>query len=116
MKKTKLHSLEDLAMVYSTHPEANSSRTTDEASSSIKKSQVVRVQLQRLKGGKLATQIKGLEESEGILDDICKQIKQKCGVGGSAKNSEIILQGDQVNKVIAFLIQLGYTNTKRSGG
>lgn len=78
---------------------------------------IIRIQLNtRLKGGKSVTIIKGLEDTEDEKAKLCKQIKQKCGVGGSVKGDEIIIQGDQVNKLISYLIELGYKNTKRTGG
>ncbi|MBK8955709.1 MAG: translation initiation factor [Saprospiraceae bacterium] len=118
MKKTKLDSLSDLAMVFSTNkshtPDSENQESTENSN---KKLQAVRVQLNtRLKGGKSASIIYGLEEQEDVLQQICKQIKQKCGVGGSVKDGEIIIQGDQVIKIIGLLKELGYTQTKRSGG
>lgn len=116
MKKLKLQSLSDLSMVFSTNPNAREETLNHDESSVLKRDQIIRVQLQRLKGGKLASRITGLEENLTTLESICKQIKQKCGVGGSAKLDEIIIQGDQVEKIIAILKGLGYPNTKRSGG
>ncbi|MBK9108090.1 MAG: translation initiation factor [Saprospiraceae bacterium] len=117
MKKTKLDSLSDLAIVFSTGTQKEQPNQDFETPvSSNKKLQVVRVQLNtRLKAGKSATIVYGLSENEAILQQICKQIKQKCGVGGSVKDGEIIIQGDQVQKVILMLKDLGYSNTKKSG-
>lgn len=118
MKKNKLNSLSELTMVFSTGAHKDQADlSNEEYSTSQKNSQTVRVQLNtRLKAGKSATIVYGLDEPDSILEQLCKQMKQKCGVGGSVKNGEIILQGDQVQKIISFLKEIGYHNTKKSGG
>ena len=79
--------------------------------------QNLRVQLDRKKRkGKevtLITQFKGTNED---LKDLCKTLQKFVGSGGSAKDGEIILQGNHVKKINDKLIELGYTRTKISGG
>lgn len=118
MAKKTFNNLKDLQVVYSTNPGYTPEELTKSTESSIDKNQmVVRVQLNsKLKGGKSATVIKGLELSDDELNVLCRMIKQKCGVGGSVKTGEIIIQGDQVNKLVDYLKASGYKNTKRSGG
>ena len=65
--------------------------------------------------GKVATLVKNFVGSEDDLKDLGKLLKQKCGVGGSAKDGEIIIQGDVRDKVIQILQAEGY-KTKRAGG
>ena len=79
--------------------------------------QKLRVQIDRKqRKGKEVTIISGFIGSEDDLETLEKTLKTKCGVGGSAKDGEIIIQGDQVTKVLAILLDLGYKNTKKSGG
>ena len=67
------------------------------------------------RGGKVATLVKGFIGSEADLKALGKLLKTKCGVGGSAKNGEIIIQGNMRQKVIEILEKEGY-NYKRVGG
>lgn len=77
---------------------------------------VLRVYLERKgRGGKEVSIIKGLSLSEDELTSMCKQLKSKCGVGGSVKNGEIIIQGDQRKRLIKELHMMGYDNVKNAG-
>ncbi len=67
------------------------------------------------RGGKIATVIKGVEGNEEGLKTLAKQLKTLCGVGGSAKDGEIIIQGNFRDKIMDFLIKEGY-KVKRVGG
>lgn len=64
------------------------------------------------RNGKVACVIKGFVGTEKDLKDLSKSLKSLCGVGGSTKNGEIIIQGNQRDKIITYLKSKGY-NCKR---
>ena len=67
------------------------------------------------RGGKIATLVKGFVGSKADLKDLGKLLKSNCGVGGSAKDGEIIIQGNMREKVMKILEKEGY-NFKKVGG
>jgi translation initiation factor 1 len=69
------------------------------------------------RGGKEAVIIRGFEASKDHnLEEICRAIKSKMGIGGNVKDGEIILSGNNRDKVIDILYKLGFTNIKKAGG
>jgi len=79
------------------------------------KKQKLKIFTDRLKGNKIAIRITGFSGTEDELEDLAKELKKACGVGGSAKNSEIILQGDCKTKAGEYLTKKGYS-WKLAGG
>ena len=67
------------------------------------------------RGGKAVVLIRGFQGSDDMLNVLAKKIKAHCGTGGSAKDGEIIIQGEQRDKIEAYLKKEGY-KTKRVGG
>jgi translation initiation factor 1 len=78
--------------------------------------QKLRIKKDRRKGGKVVTLVTAYIGDEADLKDLGKTLKTKCGGGGTVKEGEIILQGDHVDKVVTWLKEMGYSQTKRSGG
>jgi translation initiation factor 1 len=77
--------------------------------------QDLRVWLERQKGGKVTTIIKGWQGNDADILAIAKLLKLKCGVGGAAKNGEILLQGDVRKKAVELLTTEGHI-AKQAGG
>ena len=105
-----------LGMVYSTNPDFQ--YTTDEpeqAETLPPAQQNLRVWLDRKqRGGKQVTLVKGFVGSEEDLAELGRMLKSRCGVGGSAKDGEIIIQGDFRDRIVDILTREGY-KAKKAG-
>lgn len=108
---------ERLNVVYSTNPNFNYEMDDDEEQvTPTPAQQNLRVQLDRKnRGGKVVTLITGFVGTDNDLKDLGKFLKTKCGVGGAAKDGEIIVQGDFKQKILELLKKEGYTQTKPIG-
>ncbi|MDX2097192.1 MAG: translation initiation factor [Leptolyngbyaceae cyanobacterium bins.59] len=78
--------------------------------------QNLRVQVSRKgRGGKTVTVITGFQTNKETLTTLLKQLKNQCGTGGTVKENELEIQGDQAQKLVQLLSQAGY-KVKISGG
>lgn len=107
-----------LNVVYSTNPDFGYEMDNDEEQVTLDKAkQNLRVSIDKKnRGGKVVTLITGFIGTENDLKELGKLLKSKCGVGGSAKDGEIMVQGDFKTKIIELLIKEGYARTKGIGG
>lgn len=103
-------------MVYSTNPDFEYKPTEEDEQQTLPpQQQNLRVWLDRKqRGGKVVTLIKGFIGSHEDLNDLGRMLKNKCGVGGSAKDGEIIIQGDHRDRVVQLLSDAGY-KCKKAG-
>ncbi len=96
-------------LVYSTNPEAMQVPEAEPVTTPQASEQLLTVVIdKKRRAGKTVTLITGFIGTAEDLIDLSKQLKTKCGVGGSAKDNEIILQGDYKNKVAEYLKEWGY--------
>ena len=102
--------------VFSTDPDFRPPHAEESQSERAPSEQTLRIWLQRGKGGKDATVVRGFQGADEALAELAKLLKNKCAAGGSAKDGEIIVQGDHRDKVLKILLELGYRNTKKAGG
>jgi translation initiation factor 1 len=105
-------------VVYSTNPNFSYESESDEEQDTLPKNQQkLYVSIDRKqRGGKDVTLVEGFVGTEDDLKDLGKTLKSKCGVGGSVKDGEILIQGALRDKVFDLLIKDGYTQTKKKGG
>ncbi len=103
-----------LNIVYSTNPDfAYSTDEMEENETLPKQQQKLRVNIEKNhRGGKTVTIIKNFVGTENDIKELGRLLKTKCGVGGSTKDGEILVQGDFRDKVIDILKKEGYTQTK----
>jgi translation initiation factor 1 len=117
--KPKNKSLSDLGgIMYSTDPSfVVPSDLNDQDEAIIPNNQQdLRVMLDKKnRGGKAVTLITGFRMNDEKIERLGKQLKTKCGVGGSAKDGEILIQGDFRDKIVELLIKEGF-KVKKAGG
>jgi translation initiation factor 1 len=103
-------------IVYSTNKELNFNLPEEQEESLPPQQQNLKILLSKKgRGGKTVTVVEGFKGAAADLENLGKQLKSRCGVGGSIKDGEILLQGDLRDKVLEFLSKEGY-KAKKAGG
>jgi translation initiation factor 1 len=103
-------------VVYSTNADFEFSYGQQDAQGTVPpRQQDLRVELDKsMRAGKQVTLVTGFVGNAADLESLGKMLKSKCGVGGSVKDGEVIIQGDHRDKILAILVKEGY-KAKRKG-
>ena len=103
-----------LDIVYSTNPDYHFQEEEERSEKTLsKEKQLLRISLdKRNRRGKAVTLITGFAGTDDDLQELGKMLKMKCGVGGSAKEGEIIIQGDHREKILGILQKEGYAKSR----
>ena len=100
--------------VYSTDPNFSFEEKQQNTVSLSPAQQKIKIKLDtKHRAGKAVTLVDGFVGKEQDLEDLGKKLKSFCGTGGSAKNGEIIIQGDQREKVLQWLLKNEYKHSKK---
>lgn len=113
MSVKKINSLGGL--VYSTDPDFKLQETDNaEQDTSPSSQQKLKVLLdKKRRAGKVVTLIEGFIGKQSDMEELGKKLKTFCGTGGSVKEGEIIVQGDNRDKVLQWLLKNGYTSARK---
>lgn len=98
-------------VVYSTNPDFTynyNDETPEEEAVPVSKESLKVLLDTKSRAGKKVTVVTGFKGKTGDIEDLAKVLKTKCGVGGSVKDREIIIQGDFRQKIQALLVEMGY--------
>jgi translation initiation factor 1 len=102
--------------VYSTDPNFQFEKNDEQQQNLSPSQQKLKVRLDsKHRAGKAVTVVEGFVGKEEDLEDLGKKLKSFCGTGGSVKDREVIIQGDQRNKVLQWLLKNEYKNSKLIG-
>lgn len=96
-------------IVYSTNPDYKYTAKPHQGASISPQSQNLKIFLDKKnRGGKTVTLISGFVGKEDAIEKLGRELKSKCGVGGTIKDGEIIIQGDHRERVMKILTEAGY--------
>jgi len=101
--------------VYSTDPNFSFQPDENEAQETLPGTQQkLKIRLEtKQRGGKTVSLVEGFIGTGNDLEELGKKLKSFCGTGGSAKDGEIIIQGDQRDKILQWLLKNGYKQSKK---
>ena len=103
-------------VVYSTNSDYDYNQNDDFSKETLKNNeQKLYVRTDRLKGNKTLTVVEGFVGDLDDLKDLGKLLKSKCGVGGTVKADEVLIQGDFRDKIFDLLLKEGYSVKKKGG-
>ena len=111
----KKHQPDARGFIFSTDPNFRFEESASEAAETAAPAkQPLRIKLDtKQRAGKAVTLVTGFIGKEADLEILGKQLKNFCGTGGSVKNGEAIVQGDQREKVLQWLLKNGYSASKK---
>lgn len=111
MPKKKLYTG---GIIYSTDSNFKTEEKPEEGATIPVQEQSLKVRLDaKHRGGKMVTLIEGFAGTEADLEQLGKQLKSYCATGGTVKNNEIIIQGDNREKILQWLNKNGYKKAKK---
>lgn len=112
---SKKNKPDNQGFVYSTDPNFRFEEEAGEQAATLPPAQQpLRVRLDtKNRGGKAVTLVQQFVGTDADLEELGKKIKNFCGTGGAVKDGEVIIQGDQRDKVMQFMLKNGYTKAKK---
>lgn len=111
---SKKNKADNRGFVYSTDPDFKFEEQDQQTDTLPPQQQKLKIRLDaKQRGGKAVTLVEGFSGKEEDLQDLGKKLKAFCGTGGTAKDGEVIVQGDQRDKVLQWLLKQGYKLAKK---
>ncbi|RTL57149.1 MAG: translation initiation factor [Sphingobacteriales bacterium] len=112
---SKKNKPDNRGFVFSTDPNFQFEEERMEEETLSANQQKLRIRLEtKHRGGKTVSLITGFIGKEVDLEELGKKLKSFCGTGGSAKDGEIIVQGDHRDKILQWLLKNGYSQSKKT--